>query len=85
MAWCNCLFWLIILLLMLAGVAYLLGADDLGELALDLIRLIIILLLVAVLVGLILVIIGYFSWSDITDIPFLEFIIKRIFSLLHLY
>lgn len=80
MAWCNCLFWLIILLLMLAGVAYLLGADDLGELALDLIRLIIILLLVAVLIGLILIIIGYFNWSDITDIPFFKMVVRSIVS-----
>ena len=78
MNWCNCLFWLIILLLLVAGVAYLLGADDLGELALDLIRLVIILLLVAVLIGLLLIIIGYFSWGDIVNIPFLSYLIDMI-------
>lgn len=78
MNWCNCLFWLIILLLLVAGVAYLLGADDLGELALDLIRLVIILLLVAVLIGLLLIIIGYFSWGDIVNIPFFSYLIDMI-------
>lgn len=62
---CGCLFWLIIILLIVAGVAYLLGADTLGELALDIIRLIIILLIVIVLLALLLLIVGYIHLGDI--------------------
>ncbi|MFO7990965.1 MAG: hypothetical protein R6U61_01565 [Thermoplasmata archaeon] len=62
----NCLCGVIIILLIIAGVAYLLGADSLGELALDIIRLIFIILLVILLVGLILIIIGYVSMPGIS-------------------
>lgn len=62
---CGCTFWLIIILLIVAGVAYLLGADTLGEMALDIIRLIIILLIVIVLLALLLLIIGYIQLGDV--------------------
>ncbi len=58
---CNLVCGIIILLLIVAGIAYLLGADSLGEFALDLIRLIIIIALILLLIGLILIIIGYVS------------------------
>ncbi len=66
---CGCLFWLVIFLLIVAGIAYLLGADSLGELAVDLIRLIIIVLAIVILLGIILIIFGYFDWSRITNVP----------------
>lgn len=61
----NCICGVIIILLIVAGVAYLVGADSLGELALDIIRLIFIILLVILLVGLILVIIGYINMPGV--------------------
>ncbi|MGM0509907.1 MAG: hypothetical protein ACQESD_02105 [Thermoplasmatota archaeon] len=66
---CGCLFWLVIFLLIVAGLAYLLGADSLGELAIDLIRLIIIVLAILILLGILLVIFGFFDLGSITDVP----------------
>lgn len=71
MAFCGCLLWLVIVLLVAAGVAYLLGAESLGDLALDIIRLIIAVLLIMILIGLILILIGYIDLSQIEGIPFL--------------
>lgn len=63
------MFWLVIFLLIVAGLAYLLGADSLGELAIDLIRLIIIVLAILILLGILLVIFGFFDFGQITDVP----------------
>ncbi len=70
---CNLVCGIIILLLIVAGIAYLLGADSLGEFALDVIRLIIILALIILLIGLILIIIGYVSWQGLPFIIENEF------------
>ncbi len=65
---CNLLCGIIILLLIIAGISYLLGADRLGEVALDIIRIIIVVVLIIILLALILYIIGYISWEGIPRI-----------------
>ncbi len=62
---CNLVCGIVILLLIVAGIAYLLGADSLGEFALDMIRLIIVIVLIIFLIGLILLMIGYVSWPGL--------------------
>ncbi len=69
---CECLFVLIIVLLVIAGVFYILGAEKLGDLTVDVIRFIIISLLLTVLVVLVLWLLysmGYIDLGGITS-PF---------------
>ncbi len=62
---CGLFFWIIVVLLLIAGVSYILGADKLGDFALDVIRVSIIFVLLVVLVALILILIGRWNWRDI--------------------
>ncbi len=62
---CNLLCGIVILLLIIAGIAYLMGADRMGEFALDLIRIIIVVVLIVILLALVLFIIGYISWEGL--------------------
>ncbi len=62
---CGCFFWLVIVLLIIAGISYILGADKLGDFAIDVIRLVFILVLVIILIGLILILMGRLNWREI--------------------
>ncbi|MFW5903875.1 MAG: hypothetical protein ACOC89_00155 [Candidatus Saliniplasma sp.] len=62
---CGCFFWLVIVLLIIAGISYILGADKMGDFAIDVIRLVIILVLVTILIGLVLILMGRLNWREI--------------------
>ncbi|MGM0404883.1 MAG: hypothetical protein ACQEQM_01915 [Thermoplasmatota archaeon] len=62
---CGFFFWLVIVLLIIAGISYILGADKLGDFAIDVIRLVFILVLVIILIGLILILMGRLNWREI--------------------
>ncbi|MFO7792619.1 MAG: hypothetical protein R6W73_06520 [Candidatus Saliniplasma sp.] len=65
MAPCGLFFWLVVLLLIVAGLSYILGADKMGDFALNVIRLMIMFLLIAVLILLILILFGRLDWREI--------------------
>lgn len=58
----------VILLLVIAGLAYIIGADKIGGLVLNTIRLIIMIALILVLIGLILLYYGYTSIPGVSMI-----------------
>ncbi len=62
---CGYLFWLVVILLILAGISYILGADKLGDFTIDVIRLVFILILVTILIGLLLILMGTLNWREI--------------------
>lgn len=66
MAPCGLFFWLVVLLLIVAGLSYILGADRMGDFALNVIRLMIMFLLIAILILLIFVLFGRMDWRDFT-------------------
>ncbi len=67
MAPCGLFFWLVIVLLVIAGISYILGIDKLGEFSLDLIRLMIMLILITFLIIFILILIGRLDWGEIIE------------------
>ncbi|MFW6141338.1 MAG: hypothetical protein ACOC53_02110 [Candidatus Saliniplasma sp.] len=62
---CGCFFWFVIVLLIIAGISYILGANKMGDFAIDVIRLVIILVLVTILIGLVLILMGRLNWREI--------------------
>lgn len=65
MSICGILFWAIIIMLVISGVSYIIGFNKAGDIALDLIRFVIITLLIIVLIGLLMYLFGNLTWTDV--------------------